>query len=39
MQIQHDKHQYYFEKFLRNEMKEEELAAFRLRLLEDDCKS
>lgn len=37
MQIQHDKHQYYFEKFLRNEMKEEELAAFRLRLLEDEA--
>jgi hypothetical protein len=37
MQIQHDKHQYYFEKFLRNEMKEEELAAFRLRFLEDEA--
>lgn len=35
MQIQHDKHQYFFEKFLRNEMKPEEANLFKERLEHD----
>ncbi len=35
MQIQHDKHQYFFEKFLRNEMKPEEANLFKERLDKD----
>lgn len=35
MNIQHDKHQYFFEKFLRNEMKPEEAKLFKLRLEND----
>ncbi len=35
MQIQHDKHQYFFEKFLRNEMKPEEAKLFKQRLDND----
>lgn len=35
MQIQHDKHQYFFEKFLRNEMKPEEARLFTQRLESD----
>ena len=35
MQIQHDKHQYFFEKFLRNEMKPEEAKLFTQRLESD----
>jgi hypothetical protein len=35
MHFSHDKHQYYFEKYLRNEMRGEELASFEEKLLED----
>jgi hypothetical protein len=35
MNIQHDKHQSFFEKFLRNEMKPEEAKLFKLRLEND----
>ena len=35
MQFSHDKHQYYFEKYLRNEMKGEELALFENKLQTD----
>lgn len=33
--IQHDKHQYYFEKYLRQEMSQEEVRAFESKLQED----
>lgn len=36
MQVQHDKHQYFFEKYLRKEMMPEELALFESRLEEDE---
>ncbi len=32
MHFEHDKHQYFFEKFLRNEMHEEELESFKAKL-------
>lgn len=36
MHFSHDKHQYYFEKYLRNEMKGEELQLFEAKLKSDD---
>ncbi|OYU95012.1 MAG: hypothetical protein CFE21_11935 [Bacteroidetes bacterium B1(2017)] len=36
MHISHDKHQYFFEKYLRNEMTGEELASFEKRLRENE---
>lgn len=35
MQFEHDKHQYYFEKYIRNEMKPDERANFELRMQSD----
>lgn len=37
MHFSHEKHQYYFEKYLRNEMKGEELLAFEKKLLESEA--
>jgi hypothetical protein len=36
MQFSHDKHQYYFEKYLRNEMEGEELASFEAKLVDNE---
>ena len=36
MHFEHDKHQYFFEKFLRNEMRSDELAAFEYKLNNND---
>jgi hypothetical protein len=36
MHFSHDKHQYYFEKYLRNEMKGEELQFFEVKLKTDE---